>query len=83
MQGTFAATPPLESLRYLLLWSMTKGAGDVSRDHFHPPAVSEMYMSLPADGATPGILGRPFRELHGTRDAANQWDNYFNEKNEK
>eukprot|EP00973_Karenia_brevis_P010800 1461554-Karenia_brevis.AAC.1 len=24
MQGTFAATPPLEALRYLLSWAMTK-----------------------------------------------------------
>ena len=48
MQGTFAATPPLESMRYLLHWFMTKRYRhkrvvrlkilvlDVSRAHVHP-----------------------------------------------
>ena len=89
---TFAATPPLEALRYLLSWSMTKRRRsgrwirivilvlDVSRAHFHPPAVRELYIDLPEEDFTPGFVGRLLRTLYGTRDAANQWDDYANSK---
>ena len=54
MQGTFAATPPLESLKYMFHYMTTRrrrrGASvkmkmlvmDVGRAHFHPPAVREL-----------------------------------------
>jgi len=92
MQGTFAATPPLESLRYLFHWATTvKRRGsrklkikmlvlDVSRAHFHAPAVRELYITLPAEDSTPGMVGRLLRTMYGTRDAAAQWDVFANEK---
>ena len=92
MQGTFAATPPLESLRYMFHYMTTRrrrrGAPiklkmlvmDVSRAHFHPPAVRELYINLPDEDSSPGKVGKLLRTLYGTRDAANQWDAFFNEK---
>ena len=58
MQSTFAATPPMESLSYVLHWVKTcrRRHGrkldikllvlDVSRAHFHPPASRELYITL-------------------------------------
>ena len=92
MQGTFAATPPLEGLRYLFHWTVTKHRWkgrvkemkilvmDVSRAHFHPPSVRELYITLPEEDASPGMVGRLLRTLYGTRDAANQWDSFFNKE---
>ena len=92
MQGTFAATPPLEGLRYLFHWVQTKrrrrGVNivikililDVSRAHFHPPAVRELYIRLPDEDYTEGMVGLLLRTLYGTRDAANQWDEFANDK---
>eukprot|EP00971_Amphidinium_carterae_P208269 4132457-Amphidinium_carterae.1 len=53
---------------------------DVSRAHFHPPAAREMFIRLPAEDHTPGMVGRLLRTLYGTRDAANQWDAFFNKE---
>ena len=92
MQGTFAATPPLESLKYMFHYMTTRrrrrGASvkmkmlvmDVSRAHFHPPAVRELYIDLPSEDGGQGMVGKLPRTLYGTRDAANQWDAFFNEK---
>ncbi len=92
MQGTFAATPPLESLRYVLHWIATIRRRnrlkvrikmlvlDVSRAHFHAPSVRELYIDLPEEDHTPGMIGRLLRTIYGTRDAANQWDAFFNDK---
>ena len=86
MQGTFAATPPLESLKYVFHWIQTRRRShgrkldikllvlDVSRAHLHPPAVRELYITLPDEDATPGMVGQLLRTLYGTRDAAHEWD---------
>ena len=90
MQGTFASTPPLESLRYIFHWVQTikhrRGKRvrikllvlDVSRAHFHPPAVREVYITLPPEDFEPGMVGKLLRTIYGTRDAGNQWDVFFN-----
>ena len=61
MNGTFAATPPLEALRYALSFAMTiqRKHGrrleiviliiDVSRAHLHSPAERELYIELPVE----------------------------------
>ena len=91
MQGTFAATLPLESLKYVFHWIQTHRRRhgrkldikllvlDVSRAHFHPPAVRELYITLHED-ATPGMVGQLLRTLYGTRDAAHEWDDFANTK---
>ena len=90
MEGTFAATPPLESLRLFFSWCMTirRRNGrrieikiailDVHRAHFHPHAVRETYIELPAEDFHEGCVGRLLRTLYGTRDAAHQFDIFFN-----
>ena len=92
MEGTFAATPPLEALRYVFYWMTTvrrrKGRKvqmkmivlDVSRAHFHPKAVRETYIELPEEDATEGFVARLLRTMYGTRDAAHEYDGFSNEK---
>ena len=53
---------------------------NVSRAHFHPPSVRELYITLPLEDSSPGMVGRLLRTLYGTRDAANQWDAFFNKE---
>ncbi|CAK0826515.1 unnamed protein product [Prorocentrum cordatum] len=92
MENTFAATPPLESLKYLLSRFQSRRRGparspgerkilvlDVSRAHFHPKCRRELYIRLPEEDAQAGFVGRLLRTLYGTRDAANAWDEFFNE----
>ena len=65
MWGTFAATPPTESLRFMLSCFMAQrqveqqvmAVLDVSRAHFHPEAKREIYVDLPREDATPGLVG--------------------------
>ena len=47
---------------------------DVSRAHFHAPAVREMYVKLPEEDRLEGFVGRLLRTIYGTRDAAAQWE---------
>ena len=89
MSGTFAATPPTESLRFMLSNFMTMrfktrqrkqltlGVLDVSRAHFHPPAEREVYIDLPAEDAEPGMVGLLKKTIYGTRDAAAQWEKFY------
>ena len=89
MSGTFAATPPTESLRFMLSNFMTRrtrkgrrqeltlGVLDVSRAHFHPPAEREVYIDLPAEDHEPGMVGKLLKTIYGTRDAAAQWEKFY------
>ena len=73
MQCSFAATPPLERLRCVFHWVQTcrRRHGrkfdikllvlDVSRAHFHPPAVRELYITLPEEDT----MGRVARLMSG------------------
>eukprot|EP00959_Pyramimonas_sp_CCMP1952_P128357 2683886-Pyramimonas_sp.AAC.1 len=38
-----------------------------------------MYIRLPEEDATPGMVGQLLRTIYGTRDAANQRDSFFND----
>ena len=90
MDGTFAPTPPIEAMRYLFHWMATTHRRngqrlemkmivlDVSRAHFHPEAVRECYVELPEEAALEGSVGKLFRTMYGTRDAAAQWDSFAN-----
>ena len=79
----FAATPPIEALRYLLSKAATHGEGkqcimlnDVSRAFFNAKVTREVYVQLPAEDLEPGdkdLVGKLNLCLYGTRDAAMHW----------
>ena len=88
MTGTFAATPPTESLRFMLSRFTTrqqKGVEsnlkmlvlNISRAHFHPPAKRELYIDLPEEDAEDGKVGLLTKTMYGTRDAAAEWEEYY------
>jgi len=86
MSGTFAATPPTESLRFMLSDFMTRRRSkgrrclmvlDVSRAHFHPPATRELYIQLPDEDWEEGKVGRLLKTIYGTRDAAASWEQFY------
>ncbi|CAK0837788.1 unnamed protein product [Prorocentrum cordatum] len=92
MENTFAATPPLESLKYLLSRFQSRRMGptrnpgerkilvlDVSRAHFHPKCRRELYIRLQEEDAQAGFVGKLLRTLYGTRGAANAWDEFSND----
>ena len=87
-EDTFAATPPLEALRYLLSSAMTATKRqtrtrrkmrflDASRAHFHSPALRKIFINLPAEDSEPGMCGRLNKMLYGTRDASVAWEMFF------
>ena len=79
----FAATPPIEALRYLISNAATVGGekkclmiNDVSRAFFNAKVTREVYVQLPAEDILPGeegMVGRLNLCFYGTRDAAMQW----------
>ena len=40
--------------------------------------LKELYTRLPTEASKPGHVGKLLRTLYGTRDAANAWDEFFN-----
>ena len=74
----FAATPPLESLRYVLSVCASARSHrilsiDVKRAYFYAPAKRAIYIVLPAEDRLPGeegMVGQLKLFRYGTRDAA-------------
>ena len=78
----FAATPPLESLRFVVsLCASAQGAArphrlltvDVKSAYFYAPAIRPVYVRLPDEDKEPGDekrCGRLRMSMYGTRDAA-------------
>ena len=89
MEGRFAGTPPLEALRALIHEAATLRKGqhmrsnavmvnDVSRAFFEAPAVRQVCVELPGEDRThadktANDVGHLKMSLHGTRDAAMNW----------
>ena len=85
----FAATPPLESLRFVVsLCASTQGEArphrlltvDVKRAYFYAPVKRPIYIVLPAEDRLPGdeeMVGRLNLSLYGTRDAAQNWSREY------
>ncbi len=48
--------------------------GDVVRAYFHAKARRKPYLDLPSEGLEEGTRGRPRKAMHGTRDAAQNWE---------
>ena len=85
----FAATPPLDALRYVISTaaSMTDGGlmgNDVSRAYFYAPATRNMYVELPKEaGEGPTKCAKLLKSLYVTRDAATNWSKAYTEILEK
>ena len=85
----FAATPPLESLRFILSiaasnqWRKDKFlvmATDVKRAYFYAPARRPIYVEVPDEDRDPNdgdVVGELQLSLYGTRDAAVNWTNAY------
>ena len=81
----FAATPPLESLKYVLSLCASTEEGpephrilsvDVKRAYFYAPAKRPIFIELPVEDRHPGeedMVAQLNLSLYGTRDAAQNW----------
>ena len=81
----FAATPPLESLKYIVskCASSQRRAKphrilsiDVSRAYFYAKSIRPVFIQIPAEDRQPGdedMVGKLNLSLYGTRDAAQNW----------
>ena len=85
----FAATPPLDALRYVISTAASMKDGglmgnDVSRAYFYAPATRNMYVELPKEaGEGPTKCAKLLKSLYGTRDAATNWSKAYTEILEK
>ena len=85
--ATFAATPPVEALRFMLSLPMTGprkpqqyervlGFFDISRAHFHSPARRKIAIRVPKeDTECSSRLAKLLVAMYGTKDAAQCFDN--------
>ena len=77
----FAATPPLDAIRYVISMAASSPgaklmANDVSRAYFYAPAGRPVYVTLPDEDCKAedkGMVGRLQMSMYGTRDAAANW----------
>ena len=88
MDGLFAATPPLEYLRFLVSRCASSQLGprptklmvqDVKKAYFYAPATRDVYADLPPERAQPGMCAKLHKSLYGTRDAALNWAQAYSE----
>ena len=85
--STFAATPPLEALRWLLAAAVTESPGeapvceralsflDISRAHLHSPIRRRVYVKAPKEDldAGPGDCWLLRKAMYGLRDAGQRF----------
>ena len=78
----FAATPPLEALRFLMAHMAGQNRAerilvvDARKAHLHAHVDRPIYVELPPEIARPGWCARLKRCLYGTRDAPKRWEAY-------
>ena len=83
----FAATPPLEALRFLMSDLATRRRNgtrqkgqrkamfiDVRKAHLHAYVDREIFVDLPPEAAQEGKCAKLVRCLYGTRDAPSRWE---------
>ena len=90
----FAATPPLESLRYIVSTCASNQlhaepaeryclmSNDVKRAYFYAPSTRPIFIQIPEEDREEGdedMVGQLNLSLYGTRDAALNWTNTFTE----
>ena len=87
-EGLFAATPPLELVKMLILnaarGSRNGHAGvrkvmffDVSKTHLYAPMLDEEFVQLPPERWTEGKCARLIYTLNGMRTAASNWEKEY------
>ena len=87
-EGLFAATPPLELVKMLILkaarGSRNRHAGvrkvmflDVSKAHLYAPMLDEEFVQLPPEKWTEGKCARLIYTLYGMRTAASNWEKEY------
>ena len=86
----FAATPPIEALRVLLVIAAA-GCSEgqtprkllhinVSRAHWYPKAIRVVYVRLPLEdprGGDASVCGKLKKTMYGTLDAAQRWAEHY------
>ena len=83
----FAATPPLEALKYLISMAASQRGSsgkvrklmflDVRRAYFNAKINTPTYVELPPERAEAGKCWRLNRALYGTRPAAQSWEEEY------
>ena len=88
----FAATPPLESLRYIVSTCASNQlhpepseryclmSNDIKRAYFYAPSTRPIFIEIPEEDreqGDEGMVGQLNLSLYGTRDAALNWTNTF------
>ena len=80
----FAATPPIEHIKYLISRVASSEreprptrlmVQDVKKAYFFAPATRNVYIELPPEDHQEGKVGLLLKSLYGTRDAALNWTN--------
>ena len=46
---------------------------DISRAYVQAESIREVYVELPPEDHTPGMVGKLMKSMYGTRDAAQNW----------
>ena len=85
----YAATPPLESVKWLLSLAASSphasGSSkelkvsfvDASRAYFNSPCNENVFVELPSEDFSLGKCGRLLRWMYGTRKAASRWEDFY------
>jgi hypothetical protein len=85
----YAATPPLESIKWLLSLAASSShlSGsrkelklsfvDASRAYFNSPCNESVFVELPSEDFQAGKCGRLLRWMYGTRKAASKWEDFY------
>ena len=89
----YAATPPLEALRFVIshaaTWARGRSRGrrsiminDVRRAYFYAQIQRDVYIEVPPEdpGSGPNVLGKLKLCLYGTRDAAKGWQDELSQQ---
>ena len=89
-ESMFAATPPLEALKYLLSLAASQRRSnkgwkkllviDVRRAYFNATINTPTYVDLPPELAQQGKCWRLKKALYGTRPAAQSWEQEYGNK---
>ena len=80
IEAIFAATPPLESIRFFLSLQRSGNKGwkvmfiDIRRAHWTAKILRLVYVRLPSDVCGADFCGRLNKAMYGCRDAAQCWE---------
>ena len=80
IEAIFAATPPLESIRFLLSLQRSTTEKlkvmfiDIRRAHWTATIQRKVYVRLPKEVCDPSLCGRLNKAMYGCRDAAQCWE---------